>query len=732
MNEAVSQKGRGQFGLRHYRGYGRLRFAITALQFGNWPWFDFAIRLFLAHAFWRSGWLKLSNWDTALYLATYEYPVSWLEPSTAVFIGVAIEIIAPIFLVLGFMTRVAAFPMLLLTLVVHLEYVSLPVNIFQMSFFLWFCIAGSGPFSLDNLFRRGLASSAFPGSHLVTRLLSLCKNWLSHFWLLCGRLWLAWIFIAAMREPKTANAMNSALQAMNDMLMGSFIHQIAPVVFLLCLLVALGLFTRLSFLVLLLMEIVLSFSNVDRSYSLIEQFYPLLLLGIFIFLGAGRFSLDHMMTLRLDDWRKRIEETVRKTASGLPHIVIIGAGFGGLAAARALNGSLCQITLIDRHNYHLFQPLLYQVATASLSPADIAAPIREIMRNQDNARVLLDEVTGIDRTRKLVIGRETQTPYDYLIVATGAHHSYFGKDSWEPYAPGLKRIEDATEIRRRLLLAFERAETAADEETRSAWLTFAIVGGGPTGVEIAGAIAELARYGLTREFRNIDPSLARIILVQGASRVLPTFNEKLSEKAQKSLESLRVEVRTKSIASGIDDKGIRIGEEFIASRTVFWAAGVVASPAGDWLKAETDRAGRVVVDGHLSLLGDSSIFVIGDTASSLAWAGNPVPGLAPAAKQQGGYVAKLIRARLAGRGLQFPEFSYHHKGSLATIGRRAAVADFGRLKLSGSLAWWLWGVVHVLFLSNARSRAAVAIEWLWAYATYRRSTRLITGGKTRS
>jgi len=410
----------------------------------------------------------------------------------------------------------------------------------------------------------------------------------------------------------------------------------------------------------------------------------------------------------------------------LPHVVIVGGGFGGVAAARGLRYAPCRVTLLDQHNYHLFQPLLYQVATAWLSPADIATPLREMFRVQANVRVLLGGVTGVDPALRQIALAETRLAYDFLIIGTGARHSYFGHDDWAPAAPGLKGIEDALDIRRRLLLAFEAAESSQNEAERQAWLTFIIVGGGPTGVELAGAIAELARHGLTREFRMFDPATARIVLVQATDRVLPTFPPSLSAAAEHSLAALGVEVLTSREVKALDARGADVGGKWIAARTVVWAAGVTGSPAAAWLGVETDRAGRVRVGPDLRVPGRSEIFVIGDTATCNAWRGMPAPGLAPAAKQGGAYAARAIRAALAGRPAP-PPFHYRHYGSLATIGRQAAVADFGGVRVRGAPAWWLWGTAHIAFLISVRNRITVLARWLWAYLTFRRGSRLITG-----
>ena len=454
-----------------------------------------------------------------------------------------------------------------------------------------------------------------------------------------------------------------------------------------------------------------------------ERLYWALALGILILRGPGPFSLDRL-----------VEEAFRLTARReapkgelLPHVVVVGGGFGGIAAARGLPGVACRVTLVDRRNYHLFQPLLYQVATAGLSPADIATPIRSLFRLQPNVRVLLGEVVGVrPETHEVMVGRSSLA-YDYLVVATGAQHSYFGKDDWAAYAPGLKTLEDATEIRRRLLTAFERAEGAEDPAERAAWMTFVIVGGGPTGVELAGAIAELARHGLDKEFRAIDPAAATVVLVQSAPRLLPTFPPALSIDAAMTLEQLGVTIRLEAKVEDVDDNGVLFAAEALPARTVLWAAGVQASPAAKWLGAQPDKAGRVAVGPDLSVDASGVIFVVGDVAASLAWNGEPVPGLAPAAKQGGAYVAHVIRRRIEGRAAPKP-FRYHHAGSLATIGRQAAVADFHGLKVCGAVAWWLWGAAHILFLVGGRNRSAVLLEWMWAYLTYRRGSRLITNG----
>jgi NADH dehydrogenase len=425
----------------------------------------------------------------------------------------------------------------------------------------------------------------------------------------------------------------------------------------------------------------------------------------------------------------RAERMAVDSGTARPRVVILGAGFGGLSAAKALRNAPCDVIVIDRRNYHLFQPLLYQVATAALSPAEIASPIRSILSRQRNARVLMARVTGIDAKAGRVLLQDGRAqPFDYLVVATGARHAYFGHDDWERFAPGLKKIDDATDIRRRILLAFERAEATDDPDERKALLTFVVIGGGATGVEMAGAIAEVAHRALADEFRVIDPTQARVVLIEAGPRLLPAFPEDLAEHARAALTRLGVEVELGRAVERCDGSGIVYGGERLPARTIVWAAGVQASPAARWLGAPKDRAGRVMVEKDLTVPGHPDIFVIGDTASVTDHKGRPVPGIAPAAKQMGAYAGRAIAARIAGKPDARP-FRYAHAGSLATIGRSAAIADFGRLKVKGWAAWWLWGIAHIYFLIDFRSRFIVAMQWFWSYLTYRRGARLITGAE---
>ncbi len=417
----------------------------------------------------------------------------------------------------------------------------------------------------------------------------------------------------------------------------------------------------------------------------------------------------------------------QKTLEDKVNVVIIGAGFGGLNAAKALRKAAVQVTLIDQYNYHLFQPLLYQVATAGLSPADISVPIRQVLSRQKNCQVLMGQVQGVDLEKQQVTTRTKTIPFDYLIVATGARHAYFGHDEWEQHAPGLKNLDDATAIRKKILVAFEQAELCQDESMKQQLMTFCVIGGGPTGVEMAGAIAELANKTLHEDFRHIDPSTARIILLEGGDRLLSAFPEKSSAKAFSQLEKLGVEVRLNHVVNGCDAEKVSFIEHpDILTHNIIWAAGVKASLASQWLGADADRSGRVKVEAHLNIPDHERVFVIGDTAHLVDANDRTVPGVAPAAKQMGKYVGKLISKAVKNKTKPKP-FKYKNYGNLATIGRKAAVADFGFMQLSGLMAWLLWGGAHVFFLIGFRNRLSVMMNWAWHYFSFKRGARIITG-----
>jgi NADH dehydrogenase/putative oxidoreductase len=687
-----------------------------------WPKFDLLVRLAIAQGFFVSGVLKVTNWDAALYLAAYEYPVSWMDPVLAAWLGAAIELVCPVLLAAGLLTRYAALPLLVLTLVEQFSYNALDAQLFTAALLGWYVVQGAGGISLDGLLRRGLADSALPLAPRLVRASGWVRRQLTPYYLALLR---AWFGIALLLGGAHAGAF-----------MGLPVQQLAlwlPVSSASAWSVSLalaagalllpGFGTRYTGLALLLLA---AGAAMMRS-PFAEDQYLFWTLVVLVVQGGGTLSLDALLGRFA---RTRYPELDGKPAfalTGLPRVLIVGAGFGGLRCAAELRRVRVAVTLVDRDNYHLFQPLLYQVATAGLSPGDIAAPIRPLFRDAFNTQVLRGTVTGIDTSRQCVLLGAQELPYDFLVLATGAAHSYFGKDQWAPYAPGLKRIEDATAIRRRLLVAFERAEATEDDDERRRLLTFLIVGGGPTGVELAGAIAELARFGMEKEFRRFDPASARVLLVQSAPRVLPTFDPKLSAVAQRSLERLGVEVLLGSRVEDIDAEGVVVSGQRIEARTVLWAAGVMASPAATWLNAAADGSGRVKVGPDLGVPGLPNVFAIGDTALCLGWQGKPVPGLAPAAQQAGVYVARVIAARLAAAAAAPEPFAYRHRGNLATIGRKAAVAEFGRLRLWGAPAWWLWGLVHVGFLVGLRNRVATMTNWFWAYLTFGGGIRLITG-----
>lgn len=705
---------------------GLVNLSVVALRFlerSAGPLVELLIRLALAQAFFVSGVLKAGNWDNALYLAANEYPVSWLDPASAAWLGVLIELAGSVLFAAGLATRLAALALAVLALVIQYSYQSLDTHLFWAALLFWFVVRGAGALSLDRLLAHGLARTAVPFAAAALRLCAGATRWLAPLYSLLLRLWLAVAAVAAAVGFTIAASSGGAIDVAALLPVTSAAAFASPLTLACAALLALGCASRPAALLLMLAV------SAERMLGPGVEAYPywFMALALLTLSGAGPLSLDALVERVL---RRRFPQLAGQPAfalDSLPRVVIVGAGFGGLTCAAALTRAPVAVTVIDRHNYHLFQPLLYQVATSGLSPGDIATPVRGLFREHFNVRVLFGEVSGVDHVRQEVLMDGQRVGYDYLVLATGAAHSYFGRDDWAPHAPGLKRVEDATEVRRRLLTAFEQAEVTDDPAEQASLLTFLIVGGGPTGVELAGAIAELAKFGMEKDFRRFDPAASRVILVQSGPRLLPTFAEDLSQRTRQALETLGVEVLVESRVESIDDSGVMVNGKRIAARTVLWAAGVVASPAAAWLGAEADAAGRVKVGPDLSVRGLPGVFAIGDTALANAWNGTPVPGLAPAAKQGGAYVARVIRARVEGRPAP-SAFQYQHLGSLATIGRKAAVADFGFVKLHGGLAWWLWGALHLGFLVGLRNRVSVMLDWFWAYLTYRSGTRLITGG----
>jgi NADH dehydrogenase FAD-containing subunit/uncharacterized membrane protein YphA (DoxX/SURF4 family) len=703
------------------RAWGRVAAsAVSAVGAAVGPWLDRLIRLWLAQVFLVAEVHEMTLAVPAGRGLGAPFGAAWwsdaLHGVMVSSLGLVVQTACPVLLAIGLLARPAATAMLVQTLVLPMAGVSAGTDarLLWTALLLRVVLLGPGPLSLDRLLRPGLESSAVPGAAAIGRSLTAMRRWGGLAYQLALRLWLA-----AAPAGMALAGLGITEAMLVDIAPGlpgtpMMVAGVSPLMALGAgLLLATGTAARLAALGLL--ALVPLGQIADASDPRLP--WALLLATVAVH-GAGAFSVDDGFAA----WLRRRAAPVDRTR--LPHVVVVGGGFGGIAAVRGLCGAACRITLIDQHNYHLFQPLLYQVATASLSPGDIASPVRAMVRGQD-VRVLLGEVTGIDTAGKAVLLERGRIAYDKLVLATGARHSYFGRDDWAAFAPGLKTVEDATAIRR-LLLAFEEAENAATEVERRAWLTFVVVGGGPTGVELAGAIAELARHGLAQDFREIDPASARVVLVQSGPRLLPAFPEALSDDAARALRGLGVEVALGSRVEAVGAEGVTVSGMEVGARTVLWAAGVMASPAAVWLGMEPDRAGRVPVGPDLRVAGLDGVFAVGDTAASSAWGGQPVPGLAPAAKQGGAYVARVIRAQLSGR-TPPGAFRYRHWGSLATVGRRSAVADFGVVRVRGATAWWLWGAAHIAFLAGGRNRVVVLVEWLWAYLTFRRGTRLITG-----
>jgi len=684
-----------------------------------WPYLELLIRLWVAKLFFFFGVQQLMNWSVALQNVHEDNPFPLLAPIVSAYLSTGANLICAMLLALGFLTRYATMPLLILAVITQVRFEPFDTQLFWIALFCWYVIHGAGPISLDHLLRRGLADSAIPFIPRAIRFSQWLRSSGTPGYLTVLRLWLG----AALIIAASASAQLS-LGAGGQRWLPLDVASRVPIFTALASGVALMVGAATRQVALLLLLGLFAFSVVDPRLS--DSIYLLMLLAILAVYGGGALSIDALVK------RSRlfsIPSGNKSPNQNWPRVVIVGAGFGGLRCAQALKDARVAVTLIDRNNFHLFQPLLYQVATAALSPGDIAMPTRPIFRDAPETRLLLSTVIGIDTDKRLVLTERREIPYDYLVLATGASHSYFGKDEWARHAPGLKHVEDALEIRRRILTAFERAEESVNESEKAALLTFLIVGGGPTGVELAGAIAELARFGLNQDFRTFDPTKARIILVQAGARLLPSFSERLSGIALRALENLGVEIRLQSRVTHIDQQGVGVDGERIEARTILWAAGVAASPAATWLKAPSDRAGRIVVGDDLRVPGMANVFAVGDTVLSNAWNGQPVPGLAPAAKQGGAYVAKQIRALIGDRAPE-PPFRYRHVGSLATIGRKAAVADFGAFKLWGAPAWWLWGVVHIGYMLGVRNRVATLLNWFWSYLRFGGGIRLITGDKT--
>lgn len=691
----------------------RISRLIHGLECVAAPILDLIVRLSLAQIFMVSAIVKLSDWNAALFLAEHEYPVRWLSPHSAAILGVSVELIAGIMLAIGLGTRAAAIALGALSIVIQVEYRTLDAHLFWIALFVWYAFQGASALSVDHWIAPGLKRSPVPFSTRVIDALERITRTSAPWLLLTLRVWLAAACLTAAFSVITFDVYVPRQSASAYLTLSGV---------LLIALTSVGFATRAMSTIHIVETLALiAMTRMDMVHG-----YWVMVLTLFATHGPGALALDTALARYLKKRFPQLEGKPAFSLEGLPHVVIVGAGFGGLSCAQRLAETPVRITLIDRHNYHLFQPLLYQVATSALSPGDIAMPIRSVLKDQFNARVLLGEVTGVNTKDRQVLVGSHRIDYDYLVLATGAAHSYFGKDQWAPFAPGLKRIEDAIEVRRRILTAFERAEATADAAERDAQLTFLIVGGGPTGVELAGAIAELARYGMQNEFRDIDPARAQVVLVQAGPRLLPTFPEALSASTLSALENLGVKVLLNSRVQAIDENGVLIDGKHLPSKTVLWAAGVIASPAGQWLGAERDTAGRIKVNLDLSVPGHDNIFAVGDTALANSWNGTAVPGLAPAAKQGGEHVAQVLHARVMGR--ETPcAFRYRHLGSLATIGRKAAVADVATFQLSGATAWWLWGLVHIAFLVGVRNRFSVLIDWFWSYLTFKTATRLITG-----
>ncbi|HEO8433291.1 TPA: FAD-dependent oxidoreductase [Legionella pneumophila] len=691
-----------------------------------WPFIDFFFRFWIGNKILIAGLLQAHNWSVSILLATNEYPVPWLSPHLEAFLGITTQVIGGGCIILGFFTRVAALIILILSVMTQVYYVKLDLNLLLITLMAGYVLRGAGPFSLDNLFEQGLSRSALPFAMSIHHFFNATKQVSDSIFLFGLRIWfmITWVLVSNYVVGLPSHETQWVSHWFPVHSLSLLIHSgwlILP------LLLALGFATRLVALTMLVLFCITQNGAGELAYPL----YWLMIMTILFASGPGSFSFDQLLLRMLKPYYPQLSGKPAFKLDNLPHVVIIGAGFGGIACAKALRHVPVKVTIIDQNNYHLFQPLLYQVATGNLSSADIAVSIRSIFLDQFNAQVLLGRVTSIDKEKHRIVTEQFQLSYNYLVVATGATHSYFGKDDWAPYAPGLKTIEDAIAVRSQIMQTFEYAEIAENEVDRQNLLNFVIVGGGPTGVELAGAIIELARYGMEKDFRQFDPCNANVILIQAAPRLLPTFSEKSSAKVQKSLEEIGVTVYLNSKVEHIDNQGVLVEGKRIYSKSVFWAAGVQASPAAQWLDMPADVSGRVLVNNDFSVPNWSNIYVIGDTATANLWHGKSLPGLAPAAKQSGAFVAKKIAAIVYNKPSN-ATFNYTHLGSLATISRKASIVELNHFSFYGELAWWFWGVVHVSFLVGARNKFSVLSNWIWSFFTFRANNLLITSIKKRN
>ncbi len=670
------------------------------------PLLDLAVRLWLAQIFFVSGMLKTQTWVTTVLLYTSEHPVPGLDPNTAALLGTGIELVCPVLLAFGLGTRFAAVPLLLTAAFLQFTYKELTDHLYWMALFGFLIVRGPGPISLDHLIAPHLASAAVPGGALLRRIAGVLDRFVLPPYAALVRTGLALlIWIAGFAHtPQPLKSLGAGL----------------------CVLLAIGLATRP---VALLIAVLALAGFSPWGLALGDPVLCVFLLLTYLSHGAGFLSVDGVLTRGIRRLCPGLSGD-RQWLAEAPRVVIVGAGFGGIAAAQALRHAWARVTVIDRRNYHLFQPLLYQVATATLSPADIAVPIRALLRDQPNCQVLMGRVDGIDTEKREVVAGERRVPYDYLVLATGARHSYFGQDDWEPFAPGLKKIDDATAMRRRILAAFERAEASEDADERRRLLTFVIVGGGPTGVELAGAIAELARQTLREEFRTVDPAARRVVLVQSAPRILPALPESLSAAATRSLQELGVEVRT--------ERPRRRASTMAACRSATSASrrAPCCGPPASWpRRPDAGSAPSATAPAASSSRPISpcpalpGVFAIGDTAACDGPGGKPLPGLAAVAKQQGHYVAKVIRAAIEGRrrarAVPLPRLRLDGDDRPQGGGRRSARHQAQRQPRPGGCG----ASCTSAFLVDLRSRVAVLFDWFWSYLTYNRSMRLITGGE---